>query len=96
MFYQNSRDYILEILKRFVPSQVYEKSFLRGYFASQEVSRLVNLFIVKEFLKQWKISHQGLKARNWVKFSQYITRKFYLDPFYKSFIRATLKDMELI
>ena len=72
----------------------YEDNFMSGYnslnFFSQKA---LNIMIVKEFFKHWKMAHLSLERKKWPKLLKLFLRKFYVDSFYKYLISNELQEL---
>jgi len=85
----------IPIFFRITPSSYYEKSFLDGYYGSDEYpSKILHLLIVKEMLKHWNMAHISLEKRGWNKYIKHILRCTYIDPFYKKLVSNELLKLE--
>jgi hypothetical protein len=79
---------------RHTPHASYEEKFLNGYFGKDYFkSKVLNILILKEFFKQWKVVHSALLRRKWPFFIKYLIKKFYIDPFFKSQIAKELSKL---
>jgi hypothetical protein len=78
------------------PNKSYENSFLKGYFETTNHQNIkLNILIIKEYLKQWKITHEALLKRKWPYFFKFVIKRLYIDPFYKKLILEELVSFEL-
>ena len=71
------------ILVKLLPSSVYEKSFMNGYNGADSFSQeALNIMILKEILKHWKMAHLSLEKKTWPKLIKFFLRKMYINNFY--------------
>jgi len=84
----------LRAFLRHTPHASYEEKFLNGYYGKDYFkSKVLNILILKEFFKQWKVVHSALLRRKWPFFIKYLIKKFYIDPFFKSQIAKELSKL---
>ena len=78
-----------------IPDQSYEEEFLRGYSEAGEYSvKMLNILVIKELFKQWKMGHTSLAVRKWPRVVKYLVKKIYIDPFYKWMITKEVEKFE--
>ena len=86
----------LLIFLRLSPSHFFTESFIKGYSANNKLSdRLLNILIIKELLKFWRMAHLITGVRSWPLPIKKILRKIYIDPFYKGQINTELTTLGL-
>ena len=79
---------------RHTPHHSYEEKFLNAYFGGDySNSSILNILILKEFFKQWKVIHSALSRRKWPFFIKYLVKKLYIDPFFKRQISKELREL---
>jgi hypothetical protein len=79
---------------RYGPHPSYEEKFLHGYFGKDfSRSKSLHIFILKEYIKHWKLVHSGILRRKWPFFIKYIIKKLYVDPFFKFHITKELSKL---
>ena len=84
----------LLIFLRLSPSHFFTESFIKGYSANNKLSdRLLNILIIKELLKFWRMAHLITGVRSWPLPIKIILRKIYIDPFYKGQINTELTTL---
>jgi len=77
----------IKIFFQKVPNESFENNFLDGYYGrNHQYSKSLNLLIIKEYFKQWKVGHSALRERGWPILFKFIFKKIYMDPFYKRLI----------
>jgi hypothetical protein len=70
------------------PSVKYENAFLEEYeFSKNGSEKMLNLFIMKEILKHWKMAHMSLDKRNWGRTVKLFLKKIYIDRFYTKLLK---------
>ena len=85
----------LRVLIRSTPHKSYENQFINEYFdGNNPKSSVLSILIIKEFFKQWKVTHSALLKRDWPLIIKYLTKKLYIDPFFKWHISNELKQLE--
>jgi len=84
----------IKIFFRNIPNDSYENKFLEGYYGSNKnYPKSLNLLIIKEYFKQWKVGHASIYKREWPFFLKFIFKKLYMDPFFKWLISNELKKL---
>ncbi len=69
---------------RLTPHNCYDASFLNGYYGEEEPSTLlIDIFILKELLKQWRMAYMALRQIWWPKPIKSFLKHTYIDPFYE-------------
>jgi len=81
----------IAVFLKITPTPSYEQKFLTGYFEDSELTpKVLNLLIIKEFFKQWKMTHESLLFKKWPNLFKYFVKRIYLDPFYKYLINKEI------
>ena len=84
------------IFLRLSPSHYFAESFIRSYSGNHKLSgRLLNILIIKELLKLWKMAHLITGVRSWPLPIKKTLRRIYIDPFYKGQINIELTTLGL-
>ena len=84
-----------KVLIRVNPDKSYENHFIHEYYdGNKPESTALSILIIKEFFKQWKVSHSALLERNWSFVIKYLTKKLYIDPYFKWQISNELKELK--
>jgi len=78
------------------PSTYYTDSFIRDYSVNNKISgRLINILIIKELLKFWRMAYLVTDVRSWSMPIKKTLQKIYIDPFYKGQINSELTTLGL-
>jgi len=79
---------------RSTPNSSYEKSFIKAYYGKRKSpSNILNVLIIKELLKHWKMAYRVTGIKSWPSPIKIFIKKTYIDPFYKSKINAELTKL---
>jgi hypothetical protein len=86
----------LRFFARLSPRQLYERSFLGGYYGPGEMpdQRLLILLTIKELLKHWHIAHVILRLKPWPAPLKNFLKRTYIDPFYKHQLRIEMARLK--
>tara|TARA_B100000519_G_C14251120_1_gene442457 strand:- start:1123 stop:2238 length:1116 start_codon:yes stop_codon:yes gene_type:complete len=78
------------------PGNYYTDSFIKGYSVNNKIStRLINILIIKELLKFWRMAYLVTGVRSWSLPIKKTLQKIYIDPFYKGQINSELTTLGL-
>lgn len=83
------------ILLKLFPDSRYEKSFMSGYNGTDTFSKeVLNIMILKEILKHWKMAHQSLEKKQWPMLIKIFLRRFYINSFYMLLFKNQICQLE--
>jgi hypothetical protein len=73
------------------PARQFEASFLDGYGGGARApSQVLQLYIIKELFKHWRMAWSALEMRPWSRPVKYLLGRFYINTFYSRLIDAEL------
>lgn len=78
------------------PNPIYEECFIKSYYGNKQIpSGILSLLIIKELLKHWKMAHKVTALKPWYPSIKMLSKRFYIDPFYKRQINNELLQLEI-
>jgi len=76
------------------PHKSFEGSFLKGYYDAQKPSTLlIDMFILKELLKHWRMAYVVLRQKRWPKSLKFFLKHTYIDPCYERQLSGCLASL---
>lgn len=78
---------------RLSPSGVSLKSLLDRSNLNNDEIRILNLLIIKEYLKHWIMANNALDKKKWAFFIKFFLQRFYIGAFYNKIIKLHLKEL---
>ena len=81
---------ILLFLQR-SPKPEYEECFIQSYYGNKKPSsKILNLLIIKELLKHWRMAYTVTDLKSWPSPIKRLLKRYYIDPFYKGQVNSEL------
>jgi hypothetical protein len=81
---------------RISPNPSYEESFLHAYYGNRKRPiKVLSILTIKELLKHWRMAYTVAGIKSWPSPIKRFLKKTYIDPFYKSQIKAELIKLGL-
>ena len=75
-------------------SNDFKKNIIKGlgYLNSKE-KELLNIFLIKEYLKHWYQAYQNIDLKKWPNFFKNFNRKYYIDRFFFTRIEKIIQNL---